>query len=190
MFCVAVVFIWLFGLPLLFLQSYSKASGNQPIGLVCVLPAHLPDTMNLELIQYDDQSNILSDRVYKLLPGNEWRIQGEIIDPVVDVLGLSPTYELTALQIGNQSTNQISKSIDLTDGNDNFFHEKFFQAVQAFRPTSPLLYAFNGNSNFWPAGKGLTAYDVFLSQNGFSVEQAPTTSVKLCSLYDSAIPAP
>jgi hypothetical protein len=185
-FCVlAALLIWLFGLPLLFLQSYSKAQGNQLIGLVCVIPAHIPDTMSLELIRYDDQGHLLSDKVYNRLPGNQWRIQGEIIIPLVNILGLSPAYELTALESGDQTSNQISRSIDLKSGDDTFF-----KVVQAFRPASPLLNSFYGSSDFWPAGKGLTVYDVFLSQNGFSVEQAPPTAANSCSLHDSAVPAP
>src|SRR6185312_11671162 len=120
-----------------------------------------------------NQSYILSDKVYKLLHGNEWRIQGEIINPLVNIPGLSSPYEFTTLQTGDQSTHQISKTIDLTSSNNNSLQEKYFQAVQTFRLTSPLLYAFNINSNFWPTGKGLTAYEVFLSPNGFSVEQVP-----------------
>jgi hypothetical protein len=189
-FAVAIFIIWLFGLPLLFLRSYSGTPGNRPIGLVCVLPTHLPDTMNLELIQYDDQSYILSDRVYKLLHGNEWRIQGEIINPLVNIPGLSSPYEFTTLQSGDQSTNEISKTINLINSNNNFLQEKYFQGVEASRLTSPLLYAININSNFRPVDKGLTAYDVFLSQKGFSVEQAPESAVKSCTFYDSAVPAP
>lgn len=181
---IILVFIWLFGIPLAFLQSYSKTSSNTMIGLVCVAPTHKPDTMSLELILYDDHERLTYDNQY-VLPGNQWRIQGKIIIPLVNVLGLSPAYELTDLQSGDQGSSQVSKNIDLSNGNDNFF-----QVVKAFRPTSPLLYAFDGSSDFWSAGKRLTVYDVFLSPNGFSVEQAPAEAAKSCSLHNSALPAP
>jgi hypothetical protein len=159
------------------------------IGLVCVAQAHVPDMISLELITYDEHGIVTSRQQY-VIPGKQWRIQGQIITSLVNIPGLTPAYELTGLQSSELKGNQINKSVDLTNGYQTSWQQNYYQTVKKSRLASPLLKALDSNSGFWLVSKGMHVYGLYLSQNGFSIQPAPSSAINSCSLGQSALPAP
>jgi hypothetical protein len=175
---------WLWFWPFLQLKSYSRFSGEQMVAQVCATAGHAPYTISIELITYDNEGHILTHAPY-LVSGNQWNLRGEIITSSVDAPGLDNAYKIIGIEGNLKDSSTAKKDINLANGDDSFFKK-----VQSNRVLYLNETASNTSTGFWSVDGTTKVYDVFVSQNGFSVEQAPASAVKSCMLSDSAVPAP
>ena len=126
---VAISLLWVTFL----VQSYLGLTGEIKVAQVrATTITNAANEMSVELILYDGNGHIASDKTY-LLQGNEWMLQGDIIKfPAwLNVVGLHAGYKLTRLE-GRYDDINLERTaphsaIELNGGDDNFFKTAYAQ---------------------------------------------------------------
>ena len=126
---VAISLLWVTFL----VQSYLGLTGEIKVAQIRAVPiTNAAHEMSVELILYDSNGHVASDKIY-LLQGDEWMLQGDIIKfPAwLNVVGLHAGYKLTRLE-GRYDDINLERTaphsaIELNGGDDNFFKTAYAQ---------------------------------------------------------------
>ena len=163
---IAISLLWLTFL----IQTYLGLTGEIKVAQVRATTfLNAPHQMSVELILYDDNGKVASDKTY-LIQGDEWMLQGDIVKfPTwVNVLGLHTGYKLTRFEGRYDDINMERTAhhfaIELNGGDDGFF-----TAVN----THPTWYGWLAEASYGNAvidGQG--TFNVFATQDALIAEKA------------------
>lgn len=158
---VATSLLWLTVL----MQTYLGLTGTIKVAHVHATQIQNADhQMEVEITFYDQYGNASDPKTY-ILGGDEWVLQGSIIEfpSWLNLLGLHAGYKLTRLFGEYNDGRQDSKPVFLNGGDDDFF-----KAARDKTLPIPLAQGYYGSAVIVPAN-GHT-YDVYVSQDAVKAE--------------------
>lgn len=158
---VAMSLLWLTVL----MQTYLGLTGTIKVAQVHAIQIQNADhQMEVEITFYDQYGHASDPKTY-VLGGDEWVLQGSVIEfpSWLNVLGLHSGYKLTRLFGEYNDGRQDSKPVFLNGGDD-----AFFKAARDKTLPVPLAQGYYGSAVIIPAN-GHT-YNVYVSQDAVRAE--------------------
>jgi hypothetical protein len=157
----AVSLLWLTFL----MQTYLGLTGTIKVAQVHATQIQNADhQMEVEIIFYDQYGHASDPQTY-IIGGDEWVLQGSIIEfpSWLNLLGLHAGYKLTRLFGEYNDGRQDSQPIFLNGGDD-----EFFKAARDKTLPIPLAQGYYGSAVIVPANGD--TYDVYVSQDAVKAE--------------------